>query len=186
MQPQQEGQWQFAPGKAQVGGEAISSTTPTAHATSPDEFSWTASEFVAYQKSTGWYVQVAAIIIVLAVAAYFLLHDFFAMGAIVIVGIMFAVFGSRKPRVLTYVIDKSGIHVGDKLYAFTTLRSFAVIDEGTLHSITLLPLKRFMPAFSMYFEPTDESHIVELLGSYLPKEDRKQDTVDRLMHRIRF
>ncbi len=184
MQPQQpQGQWQYDPGdtQAHVGGV----DAPVASATQ-DSYSWTASEFVAYQKASGWYVQVILIVTALAVAAYFLTRDLISTVSIIIVGIVFVAFAARKPRVLTYAIDKSGVHVADKVYKFTTLRSFAVIDEGTLHSITLLPAQRFMPSISMYFDPQDEAHIIELLGSYLPKEERKQDSIDRLMHRIRF
>jgi hypothetical protein len=47
-------------------------------------------------------------------------------------------------------------------------------------------MQRFMPAISMYFEPQEEAKIVDALSSYIPREDRKQDAIDRMMHRIRF
>jgi len=179
MQPEQQppSQWQFAPGEQQP---AVTSTQAS------DNVSWSASEFIAYHKSAGWYLQVLLIVAALSAAAFFITRDLISTVSIVIIGIMFMVFAGRKPRVLNYAIDKAGIHVDQKLYAFATLRSFAVIDEGTLKSITLLPAKRFMPPISMYFEPQDENKIVETLGSFLPKEDRKQDAVDRFMHKIRF
>ena len=181
MQPEQQppSQWQFAPGEQQQ-----QPTAPVAPASSG--VSWSASEFIAYHKSSGWYLQVLLIVAALAAVAFFITHDFISTGSIAIVGVMFIVFAGRKPRVLNYAIDQAGVHVGEKLYAFSMLRSFAVIDEGTLRSISVLPAKRFMPALSMYFEPQDEQKIIEVLGSFLPKEDRKQDAVDRFMHKIRF
>jgi hypothetical protein len=43
-----------------------------------------------------------------------------------------------------------------------------------------------MPPISVYFEPQEEATIVELLGRYLPQEDKNQDIIDKLMHKIRF
>lgn len=148
--------------------------------------SWSASEFIAYHKSFVWYLQIFVVLVVVAAVLFFLTRDVISTVSVVLIGILFIVFAGRKPRVLNYGIDESGIHIGEKLYPFASLRSFAVVDEGQLHSITLLPLQRFMPAVSMYFEPQDEAKIVETLGAYLPKEDRKQDMVDRFMHKIRF
>ncbi len=180
MQPEQQPstQWQF-----DAEGQQAPATTPTAQAS---DVSWSASEFIAYHKSVGWYLLVLMIVILLAAAAYGLTKDKISSGSIVIIGIMFVVFASRKPRVLTYQVNESGIRIGEKALAFSTLRSFAVIDEGNFRSIMLLPMKRFMPPISMYFEPQDEDKIANALGNYLPKEDRKQDTIDRFMHKIHF
>ena len=103
-----------------------------------------------------------------------------------LIGILFLAFASRKPRTLNYQITKDGIQIGEKLYAFNTLKSFAVIDEGSLHSVMLIPVQRFLPSISIYFDPQEEQKIVEAIGSYLPHEDRKQDAIDRFMHKIRF
>jgi hypothetical protein len=99
---------------------------------------------------------------------------------------LFIGFASRKPRVLTYEVSSQGIKIGEKLYQYNSLKSFAVIEEGSINSIDILPLQRFMPGISMYYEPQDEPAIVEALGTYLPREERKQPAIDKLMHRIRF
>lgn len=202
MQPEQNqpptNQWQFVPEQnqqahvgvvSQAPAAAAPSTATTGAAEAPANdalVQWSASEFVDYQKNAGWYVAFLFGILVLGAIVFAVTRDFISTGSIILVGILFMTFAARKPRVLTYSIDESGIRIGDKLYGFDSLRSFAVIDEGKFHSISLLPLKRFMPPVSMYFEPQDESRIASALGSFLPKEDRNQDFVDRLMHRIRF
>lgn len=186
MQPdndQQTGQWQFIQDDTPAQAASASSSS----AESKSQFSWSASEFVAYHKGGGWYVMVFFGLIALVAIVFFITSkDFISAGSVLLIGILFMIYASRKPRVLAYQIDKSGVRIGEKLYPFSVLRSFAVIDEGSLHSISLLPLKRFMPSISMYFEPKDESTIVEVLGKYLPKEDKSQDMVDRFMHKIRF
>lgn len=181
-QPQeQQTPWQYS-----GTDEATTTSQPSAPDTSTAHISWSASEFIAYHKSAGWYIQVFLALVVVAGVAYFLTRDLITTVSIMIIGIIFLVFAGRKPRVLNYGIDDDGVRIGDKLYAFGAIRSFAVIDEGQFHSITLLPLQRFMPSISMYYEPQDEDKIVDVLGSYLPMEDRKQDAIDRFMHKIRF
>ena len=184
MQPQQQSgqtsQWQFVPetnsngnndSKAEDGVKSVN---------------WSASEFVAYQKNPGWYFLMMSAIICISIIIFFITSDLISAGATVLIGVLFLVFASRKPRVLKYQISKDGVQIEDKMYSYGALHSFAVIDEGSLHSIMLLPTQRFMPAVSIYFDPAEEQKIVETLGSYLPHEERKQEFIDRLMHKIRF
>lgn len=174
--------WQFV---KDVGSTEATSSTGTGALN--QEFTWSASEFIAYHKSFGWYLAVFLFLLVLAGGMFFITgRDIVSTISIMVVGTLFMVYASRKPRVLKYTISKNGVQIGDKLYSFSILRSFAIIDEGSLRSISLLPLKRFMPTISMYFEPQDEPKIIEALGSYLPKEDKRQDIVDKFMHKIRF
>lgn len=181
-QPQNTGQWKFAP----EGSQSASSTAEPDSQTESAEITWTASEFIAYQKNFGWYALMLIAVIGMAGVAFLLLDDYISSISILFIGILFIIFASRKPRVLNYRLDSSGISIGDKMHPFSQFKSFSIIDEGSLRSISLLPLQRFMPAISMYFEPQDESKIIEALANYLPHEDRKQDPIDKLMHKIRF
>lgn len=150
------------------------------------EISWSASEFVSYQKGAGWYVGMVIVVVIIAVIILLLTEDVISAGAIVLIGMLFLVFAARKPRVLTYRISNSGLQIGEKQYPFSDIRAFSVIDEGNMHSIMLLPTQRFKPAVSIYYEPSEEQQIMETLGSYLPHEERKQELIDRFMHKIRF
>lgn len=171
-------QWQYV--ADEVPGQQMS-------AQPSDEISWSASEFVAYHKSMGWYALMILAIIVLAGFVFLVTNgDIISVVSIFLIGMLFLAFASRKPRTLNYRINKDGVTVGEKLYSFSTIKSFAVIDEGSLHSIMLIPIQRFLPAISLYFDPQEEQKIVETLGGYLPHEERKQDAIDRLMHKIRF
>lgn len=178
-----DGQWQFTPDQGQP---ASPQPPPQMVQSSDDVISWSASEFVAYQKNGSWYMLILIIVLVLAGIIFLITKDLISAGTTIIIGVLFMAFASRKPRVLTYSISDDGIQIGDKLYQYASMRSFALIDEGSLSSISLLPMQRFMPAISMYYEPQDESKIVAALGSYLPQEQRKQELIDRLMHKIRF
>lgn len=177
--------WQY--NSAQPGSDGSQFSQPIASQTQPStQISWTASEFIAYQKNKSWYVLAVAGVILVAGLIFFVTKDTISTIVTISLGVLFIVFASRKPRVLNYEISDKGIRIGDKLHLFRTMKSFAVIEEGTIRSIDILPMQRFMPAISMYYDPKDEDVIISSLGKFLPQENREQPLIDKLMHKIRF
>ena len=148
---------------------------------------WTASEYIAHHKSPGWFLLVGAGTAGAAILTYLITNgDIISSVVVAIAGTAFGTFGARQPQVLRYRVDENGMHIGAKLYPYADLKSFAILEEGAMDSIMLLPLKRFMPAISVYFAPEDEQKIVDVLSSYLPMEQRSLDPVERLMRKMRF
>jgi hypothetical protein len=147
---------------------------------------WTASEFIAHQKNKTWYWLLGLGALVFSGVLYLLTRDLVSVVVVLIVAVLLGVIAGRKPRTLTYRMDASGIHIGEKSYSYADFKSFSVVDEGAVSSIGLLPMKRFMPPLSIYYEPSDEDIIVGVLGARLPYEDRQKDAVDRLLHKVRF
>lgn len=174
----QEGNWQYRPEDTQLPTESKERAA--------DSVSWTASEFVANQKTGGWFVLLAVAALVGCTAIYFLTRDIISAIMIATVAAAFGFLATRQPRILTYKIDTTGIHIGGKFYPYQTFKSFSVVDEGALSSILLMPLKRFMPPISVYYAPEDEDKITDVLGDFLPFEARQHDMVDRFMRKIRF
>lgn len=176
--PQPEARWQFT-----------EETVQPALTPSPgiEMVSWTADEFIAHPKSQQWYINLGIATGVISLLVYFLTQrDVVSVAVVVIVAIVFGIFASRHPRHLQFAIDSSGIHVGEKLYSYGEFKSFSVMQEDTQKSIWLLPLKRFMPILTIYFEDKDADNIVGVLSLLLPIENREPDIVDRLMHSIKF
>lgn len=177
--------WQY--NSAQPGLDGSQPSQPISSQTQPNtQISWTASEFIAYQKNKSWYVLAVAGVILVAGLIFLATKDTISTIVTIALGVLFIVFASRKPRVLNYEISDKGIRIGDKLHLYRTMKSFAVIEEGTIRSIDILPMQRFMPAISMYYDPKDEDVIISSLGKFLPQENREQPLIDKLMHKIRF
>lgn len=151
-----------------------------------ESVSWTASEYIAHEKGGSWYIILAVAVIVGSALVYLITREMISAVVIVIMGVAFGGFAVRKPQELNYVLDASGLTVGPKLYEYEQFKSFTVVEEGAIDSIMLMPLQRFMPPLSVYFDPADEEKITNALSAYLPYEDRKQDAVDRLMRKVRF
>lgn len=151
-----------------------------------ESVTWTASEFVAHNKGMGWYGVLALAAGALAAVAYLLTKDVVSSAIIIIVGILFGVSATRKPRILNYKVDSSGLTIGQKFYPYAEFKSFSVMEEGAFSSIMFLPLKRFMPPINIYYDPADEDKITLVLSQHLPVEHRTHDVVDRFLGRIRF
>lgn len=174
--------WQF------TGGTQPSTATPGHPEAMPliQPVTWTASEYVEHDKSTGWFVRFGIVAFLGIGLIFFLTRDITSVILLTILVVIFGVFAGRKPRVLQYRVDNHGITVGEKMYPASLFRSFALMQEGGLHSITLLPLKRLSQSLSVYFAPEDEAAILEAFSQLWPQEVHQPDAVDKFMHRIRF
>ena len=163
------------------------STNATTANESPDGvIHWTASEFIAHQKSAGWYFRLGVAAVFVAAVIWLLTRDKISSSAILIAALVLGAYGARKPRQLTYELDSQGLRIGEKYYSYEEFRSFAIIPEGAFSSVVFMPLKRFAPLTTIYYEPDDEERIVDLLTDRLPIEDRQHDAIDRFLHRIRY
>jgi hypothetical protein len=141
---------------------------------------WSASEFIEHSKSKRWYMSLAGVTLVLSALVFIITRDKISTSVIIVAALAFGIFAARKPRVLEYRLDEGGLTIATKFYAYEQFKSFSVMDEGPVASIYLLPLKRFMPALSLYYSEADEARILEMLSDRLPLEERQVDKVDRI------
>lgn len=148
--------------------------------------SWSASEFVSNEKTSSWYVLLVAATVVLAGLIYLITREIFSVVVVILVAFALGYFAKLKPRVLDYTVASDGIQVGNRHFMFDEFKSFAVMNDGPIPSIQLLPHKRFMIPLTLYFEPTDGDRIINVLGEYLPFEHRERDVVDKVISKIRF
>lgn len=153
----------------------------------PQAVTWTASEFIAHEKSTAWFAGLAAAAAAMSVLLFLITKDWVSVVVAVVAALMLGIYGTRKPRQLPYRLDGQGISIGQKRYGYHQFRSFAIVPEGAFASIIFMPLKRFAPPLAIYYAPEAEEQIVGLLADILPFDDQhRQDATERLMRLIRF
>lgn len=158
-----------------------------AHSTpDTDTVAWTASEFIAHQKSAGWYGVLIGVTLLIAAAIYLLTKDMITTSFVIFGAVVLGYYGSRQPRELNYQLNASGVAIGDKHYDYDVFRSFSIVTEGAFSSVIFMPLKRFAPLRAIYFAPEIEERIANMLMPHLPFEEYNHDAVDRLMRHIRF
>jgi hypothetical protein len=188
-QDQEKASWSYRP----EGNDAKTISAEqhaAAEAVAPEEGSnavtWTASEFIAHEKSPFWYVIFIVVVVVIAGGLFLLTRDYISVAVVVVLAAVFGVAGSRKPRVVSYSVDRGGISVGKAFHPYGSFKSFAVVDEGAFSSITFLPLKRFNLPLSIYFDRGDENKIMNMLGGHLPLEPGQLDPLERMMRNLHF
>ena len=185
-------QWQYQSGQLQQQQNPTPQPTvqpTTSQPTAEDDgslASWAASEFVAHEKPKSWYFILFILTVATAAVLFLITREIFSVVMVAVLALALAVYGGVKPRVLKYAIYPEGFKVGDKLYPFATFRSFSVIEDSRTPSIQLLPQKRFMVPISVYCNPADIDAIAEILGEFLPYEQKERDMIDKFSSRIRF
>jgi hypothetical protein len=153
---------------------------------SREAVSWTASEYIDHEQGPSWYMGLFGGALILAALIYLLTKDLFAVGTVLVVAVIVAAAAGRKPEQIPYEVSSHGIKIGQKAYNYQTFKSFCVVNDGGLNSISLLPLKRLLPRISLYYDPGDEEKIIDILSNRLPYEEHKVDQIERISRRLRF
>lgn len=149
--------------------------------------SWTASEFIQHDKGIFWYLSLASLTLIIALLAYILLdEDRFSLGIILLLGVIFGIAASRKPRILKYSVDEHGLLIDNKDYRYESFRSFSVTDEGSVYTLILTPVQRLSPLLTIYVPEDTVDDVVDLLGMYLPVVQHQSGLIDKFLSRIRF
>jgi len=151
-----------------------------------EDISWSASEFIAHDKSVFWYLMLSLITLVIAVLIYILTRDKISTLVILVVGGTIGFYAARKPRLLDYKIDHSGLTIQAKLFSYDAFKSFAIVEDSAIPNIVLMPLKRFMPVLSIYLDPTTGEEVTKVLSERIPQDLHHQAIIERFMQRVRF
>lgn len=150
-----------------------------------DPITWTASEYVQHDKQIAWYLALTIVTILLLGVAIFMKAWTFAV-LIIVMGVSVGVLAGRPPRSVKYTLSEYGLRVDEKNFGYHDFRAFGVIQDSALHSIVLIPNKRFMPAVTVYFPSEMGEQIVDIFGAFLPMENVELDFIEKFARKIRF
>ncbi len=146
---------------------------------------WEAREYIERKKTSGWYVGLAIVTIVLLVVAGLLQYWSF-MAVIVAAVVALLVYSARPPRMLHYSLSDDGITEGNNLQTYDKFRAFGILNEDNHYSIVLMPKKRLGIRTVIYFPETEGEQIVDIFGEHLPMEEVHLDAIDRLVRILRI
>ena len=152
-----EGSWSF-----QDDAQAYSANPEPGERAQFQPISWTGSEFISNQKNSSWYFSLAVFIVVICVAIYLITKDILSVVFISIMGILFGVVASRKPRQLGYTVDEDGIKVGTKVYLYSDFKSFSMQQHDAIGYVSLLPFIVFIMSYQFIFHPIMKSKFLVL------------------------
>ena len=176
------GEWKF------TDDEEISNyQTSSNKSTEPFEpISWAISESTFQEKSFFWYAALVGGTVIFTALVYLLTKDKITALVIIISAVVLAFYASRRSHEVEYRMDDVGLTVGGRHFDYDSFKSFSVSEEANATLIVLLPLKRFMPALSVYCKQEDQAKILAKLADHMPIENHHEDIVDRFMRKIRY
>lgn len=188
---------------AQVGQIAVDQEVET----SPDEFAddedvaeedpdldtgdaallrWQATEYIHHERTMLWYVILGVVVVGFIALALLVFNSITFAVLIPVMLVALVVYVRRPPSVLNYILSRKGLHVNDHLYAYDQFKAFGVVSHDDLHSVVLLPRKRFQVSQTVYFPEEVGESLVDMLAARLPMQEVKLDAIDRLLKKLRI
>ena len=167
-------------------GEAGSDKDAENQLVERDPVHWQATEYIQRDKNALWYLLFGIVVLGLIALAIFLMKAWTFAILVAVMAAAVIVYTNRPPRVLNYTLSSKGLYINDRLYGLGEFKSFAVVKDLHEFSVVLVPTKRFAPVVSVYFPESAGEQIVDILGSYLPMEERDLDFIDKLVRKLRL
>lgn len=187
--PQSEqNEWQYTSGKLTADNEPARPEEPVAEPVDSNEVlvEWSASEFINHQKGTSWYVVLAIGAAILSAVIFFITKEYISIVVIMLMAVVLGVYGAAKPKVVKYTITPKGIGFGNTFHPYSEVKSFCVIKETTIPYVQLLLHKRIAVPLTLYVAPDFMDKITEIIGEYVPYDQKQLDYTDRLSAKFRF
>lgn len=147
---------------------------------------WQESEYIHREKDSTWYFIFAAVVVVFMLIAIFLIKSWTFAVLVPVMAVALVVYSRRPPGVLDYTLSRKGLHINDRLYAFTDFKEFGLIRDDDQNSVLLVPRKRFMPGVTIYFPEEAGEAIIDMLAARLPMHEIHLDPIDRLIRLLRI
>jgi hypothetical protein len=148
-----------------------------------EKIEWEAPEYEFHEKSPDWFWTLGIITLALFLSAI-LLHSFLFGFLILLAGFSLALFGARKPDIVSFKINAQGIHIGSRIYPYENLKCFWVDYEPPYKKELIIESRKtFMPHITMIIEDADPIKIRNCLLQFL-KEEKIEETLTNIIVRL--
>lgn len=151
-------------------------------------FIWEAHEYFFREKTSDWYWAVG--IVTLCVSVLSMIFGNVLFGLIVLIGgFILSIFAARRPNLIRFELNKSGILINKRLYPFSALESFFVEDNRhhDMQSKLLLKSQRLVvPLIVVPLEGIDPEDIRDFLLDHLLEEHHTEPLGQKIMEGLGF
>lgn len=150
---------------------------------------WSSSSTITYEHSGSWNLilfGVAGLIVgglvLLAVLQGRIpsFSEFTIMGLVIVTVITILMVSKQPARETNYVLSESGLGIDGAEHPFSEFRAFGVNQEGVLWQLTLIPVKRFGAAITIFINAEQGEQIVDVFGTRLPMEKIETHPIDKI------
>ncbi len=142
---------------------------------------WEAREFDTYTRDAKWYV-VAIAVLLLAIIYTIYIQYWILTGVVIMVGVALYLSGTLKPKQIKYIVNNTGITIGDKLFTYDNdLKTFWFSDVDGEIKLNLISTIKLMTVISIKVPSDKKDSIRNVLLKFLPESDNKgEDWLDKI------
>jgi hypothetical protein len=151
-----------------------------------EKIEWEAPEYEFHEKSPDWFWTLGIITLALFLSAV-LLHSFLFGFLILLAGFSLALFGARKPNIVSLKVNAQGIHIGNRIYPYENLKCFWVDYEPPYKKEIIIESKKtFMPHLTIMIGDADPVKIRNYLLKFLKEEKIEEPLTSTIARVLRF
>ncbi len=150
-----------------------------------EKLTWKTIEHLHTEKTADWYWIVTIVTISIALIAIIMNNIIFAI-LILVSSFTLSLFASRRPKIVSVLIDKYGITFGETRHPYTELKSFWVETNEHYPKIILKPQKTFAHFIVIYIDDIDPEDVRETLLEFLPEEKHVEPILEKLLFYLGF
>lgn len=146
------------------------------------KFEWKSLEHHHTEKSDDWFWGIGIVAVGTAILSIYFNNLLFAL--IILLGAFASILHAHTPpKILDYGVTRKGIRVGDRIYPYSDLESFWIIDEEINDRILFRSRKHFMPLIIIPFDSTrtNPEELSDFLLDYLDEEELAEPFMQVLM-----
>ncbi|MDR3642105.1 MAG: hypothetical protein P4L74_00570 [Candidatus Doudnabacteria bacterium] len=149
--------------------------------------SWEAHEFKYYPKTSGWYITLVAVFILLIAFFIIVESDYFAAVSLAIIGALIIIFARQTPQRVEIEINERGIRFGNLSYPYKQLKYFWIVNNDRHQTVNFHSSALVNNVVILELERQDPEEVRNFLVRFLPEHHLTQETTaQKIMHRFKF
>ena len=147
---------------------------------------WSAPEYEHHEKTSDWYWAVGIIAIGFLAIAFILKN--FLFGILVLVGgFAFALFGAKKPKLISFSVTSRGLKIEKRLFPFDSLDHFWIhYDPPHKKELYIISKKLFVPQISIPLGFADPNEIREHLLKFVEEKEIEEPFSQAIAKFLKF
>ncbi len=150
-----------------------------------NKLTWETYEYLHTEKTSDWYWIVGIVTLSMAIIAIILNNVIFGI-LIIVASLVLSLFASRKPDIVTIVLDNAGVTFGKTRYPYSSLESFW-FESNDAHPRVLFKSNRmFMHYLVIHADNEDADDIRDFLRQHLREEEHTEPLLEKVLIYLGF
>ena len=149
--------------------------------------SWEAWEFRHYPKSTGWYVTLICIAVLVIVFFIIVEKDIFAAVCLAIIAFLVFLFSRQTPQRVGIELSSKGVKFDQLFYPYKEIKYFWVVHNEHHQTINLHTSALVNNIVILELDSQNPEEARRFLLQYIPEHTETEATsTQKIMHRFKF